>query len=504
MTVNSVIDICFVFYHIRNVYGFMSLQLIFRKVADVKREKELAEKRKNDPPLELASDHPVRKLISRFRKISDHKITVNKDAEKGDIANNVGNSIDHHKGLTGNSTTKLVNISEKDKPAGGLLNAASGGTKASKWGKFLAGAASVTAANNVAPTNAPLANNAKQEQAAAAPKPKPLSKWGRLLAPTTQEPIQEKPAEEAREQGEAHQKPTNLKDAKSNLKKSESTDSGILKSDMKLDQIDPASGEKGAEGPVTQRDVVFSVGGGSNLSVTNEQQLISSLQDIKIEIKEEIVTLNQKMNKIDEQISEILRMFSPSSSPSSSHSSSLGSSRVTSSNGSSNSSTASNSIVTSPKSSLPSSPYMAPLESLPVTSIDSNTSRVSSPPSRKDSADSNGSQGIGTSKSGSQDSTASSKRSSPKHSDASNGNSSVSSRSRSAKKRKSSAGSRIRVAPLYTGEESQQGLQPPQHQPQQQQQQQQQGQAAKQPQGTVSPAKDDDNVPIKDRDLDIL
>ena len=58
--------------------------MIFRKVADVKKEKELAEKRKNDPPLELANDHPVRKLISRFRKISDsrHPTSVTHDVEK--------------------------------------------------------------------------------------------------------------------------------------------------------------------------------------------------------------------------------------------------------------------------------------------------------------------------------------------------------------------------------------------------------------------------------------
>ena len=65
-------------------------QLIFRKVADVKREKELAEKRKNEPPVEYASDHPVRKLISRFRKISHDSNSKNNgvggihgDAEKG-------------------------------------------------------------------------------------------------------------------------------------------------------------------------------------------------------------------------------------------------------------------------------------------------------------------------------------------------------------------------------------------------------------------------------------
>lgn len=45
-------------------------QLVFRKVIDVIREKELAERNKNEPPMELADDHPVRRLISRFRKMS--------------------------------------------------------------------------------------------------------------------------------------------------------------------------------------------------------------------------------------------------------------------------------------------------------------------------------------------------------------------------------------------------------------------------------------------------
>ncbi len=44
--------------------------MIFRKIADVKRERELAEIRKNEGLDQLGSDHPVRKLISKFRKIS--------------------------------------------------------------------------------------------------------------------------------------------------------------------------------------------------------------------------------------------------------------------------------------------------------------------------------------------------------------------------------------------------------------------------------------------------
>lgn len=48
-------------------YLFVSFQLIFRKVADVRREKELAERRKNEPQLDSNQDQLVRKIFSKFR-----------------------------------------------------------------------------------------------------------------------------------------------------------------------------------------------------------------------------------------------------------------------------------------------------------------------------------------------------------------------------------------------------------------------------------------------------
>ena len=48
---------------------FISLpQLIFRKVSDVLKEQELAERRKNDPVLNHTQDHLVRKLFNKFKK----------------------------------------------------------------------------------------------------------------------------------------------------------------------------------------------------------------------------------------------------------------------------------------------------------------------------------------------------------------------------------------------------------------------------------------------------
>lgn len=42
--------------------------MIFRKVSDVKRERELAERRKHEPLQELSQDHLVRKIFSKFRR----------------------------------------------------------------------------------------------------------------------------------------------------------------------------------------------------------------------------------------------------------------------------------------------------------------------------------------------------------------------------------------------------------------------------------------------------
>ncbi len=394
-------------------------------MADVKREKELAEKRKNDPPLDLAADHPVRKLISRFRKISDNKLNVQAlaDLEKGET------KIDMEKlRPPANGKAHIINISENPRTQGSASN--------TKWGKFLAGAAQVPGGNAGGP-NLPGAPARPDNAGGAAPRPKPMSKFAKLLA-SKQDTIEEKPEEEEK------------KEPKANARN-------------RLGPKDHDSQSQNSEGALTQRDIVFSVGSHNHGAISAaEQQLINSLHDIKCEIKDEIDVLNHKMNKIDYQISEIMKLFSPASSPYSSHTPSLSSRGApgNSSVGSSTSSTASNSMVTSPKSSVPSSPHRHALENMPNTSIDS--SRTATPPSRKGSAGSG---------SGSQGSSGSRKSSPVEQS------SDSSKKSSSKKSRKSSPGSKSKVAP-YTDDV--------------------------QVVGGITPAKDDENVPIKDRDLDIL
>lgn len=67
----------------------LKISFLFRKVADVKREKELAEKRKNEPQLGTSQDHLVRKIFSKFKRTQQpthaHKEFNQNDIEKGDL-----------------------------------------------------------------------------------------------------------------------------------------------------------------------------------------------------------------------------------------------------------------------------------------------------------------------------------------------------------------------------------------------------------------------------------
>lgn len=287
-------------------------------MADVKKEKELAEKRKNDPPLELSSDHPVRKLISRFRKISDAKgMAPNHDLEKGRTTTD-GNERPR-------SFTRLINVSESSSSVAAVPKLGGG---APKWGKLLNGTVATEGNLEKVENNTYIKMNNEDLKNVEPPKTtvKPLSKWGKIMAKAP-EPISEVPEEEN----------------KSNLKKNDSIDSGILKSTVKLSHVS----DDHIEEPIRHHSHMHEHHPSDVLSVV-ERQMLTSLYDIKIEIKEEMDGLHQKMNRIDEAISEILRLFSPSSTPcSSSQDSTYPNSKITSPRNT----TATNSADHSPKNS---------------------------------------------------------------------------------------------------------------------------------------------------------
>uniref|UniRef100_A0A1B0D1M0 Uncharacterized protein n=1 Tax=Phlebotomus papatasi TaxID=29031 RepID=A0A1B0D1M0_PHLPP len=147
-------------------------RLIFRKVADVKREKELAERRKNEPQLATNQDHLVRKIFSKFRRTpqatseSKDGNATQSDAEKGDAETDRGkvtppqpstqkfevfsrllpSQLPAKLTLTEDSRVlgSVPSPSPSPSPSSGPPSAR--GTRASKWGRLL-GSSSVDSAS---------------------------------------------------------------------------------------------------------------------------------------------------------------------------------------------------------------------------------------------------------------------------------------------------------------------------------------------------------------------
>ncbi|CAC5372076.1 KCNH5 [Mytilus coruscus] len=299
-------------------------RLIFRKVADVRKEKELAEKRKNDPPLELSSDHPVRKLISRFRKISDTKgMQVLSDLERG---KETPDNSEKPRGFT-----RLINVTEGSSDTAPPAKLGGG---ASKWGKFLnGGPVELTSDDNqnIVTTQIDKDKDKDKEDGTKTPSEapkatvKPLSKFGKLLLKRGNDSIPEEDDEKEN------------KHVKTQLQKSASGDSGVARSNLRIDSIYHDSNEAIS----SQRDSI------GNLSV-GERQVLTSLYDIQLDLKEEMEFLHNKISRIDDQLGEIIRLFSPRSTPYS-HSSVYPDSKTTSPKNTSTHSIDQLSVESSPK-----------------------------------------------------------------------------------------------------------------------------------------------------------
>ena len=102
-------------------------QMIFRKVSDVKKERELAERRKDDPALNQTQDHLVRKIFSKFKKSGTvdppPPNVIVRDVERGETsgaatsasANNPSGGDNNNKVTSPfmNSTAKAINGKNK-------------------------------------------------------------------------------------------------------------------------------------------------------------------------------------------------------------------------------------------------------------------------------------------------------------------------------------------------------------------------------------------------------
>ncbi|VVC29369.1 RmlC-like jelly roll fold,PAS-associated, C-terminal,Potassium channel, voltage-dependent [Cinara cedri] len=143
-------------YNLRN-------RLIFRKVADVRREKELAEKRKNEPQLDEQRDQLVRKIFTKFRK--DRAPSMQQpqgagtatDESKGDGSGGPSTSGAAPDSSDTGGRPKVLPLILKQQPEDqsqqascstgprpATVTAAAAPKKVSKWGKVLGGGSGST------------------------------------------------------------------------------------------------------------------------------------------------------------------------------------------------------------------------------------------------------------------------------------------------------------------------------------------------------------------------
>lgn len=266
----------------------MSFQLVFRKISDVKREEEERQRRKNEAPLNLPPDHPVRRLFQRFRQQKEARLTVGQpnpddpDLEKGQI---------HNKVISQDvvATTSIVTVTES--PATPIP---SHPNKNRTLGVFDQAKLSAPVPN-IPRTSEPRARGwARFREGIAKPE-----SWGNVPKAESMETLPERSSSAKTSEP-------------SGLKKTDSCDSGITKSDLRLD-------EGGTRTPVDRSPVLPD---GKTPPIPPippipEHTLHASLLELRTELKEELSALGNRMVALETQVAEVLRLLRSRKSPSS-------------------------------------------------------------------------------------------------------------------------------------------------------------------------------------------
>ncbi|KAM9196884.1 voltage-gated delayed rectifier potassium channel KCNH1 isoform 1-T1 [Mergus octosetaceus] len=252
-------------------------RIVFRKISDVKREEEERMKRKNEAPLILPPDHPVRRLFQRFRQQKEARLAAERGRDPDDLDVEKGNVLGEHS--SARSVVKASVVTVRESPA----------TPVSYQ------SASTSGASDQAKLQAPASEYAGCKASGDYPRRKGWAKfkdacgkgedWNKVSKAESMETLPER----TKASGEA------------TLKKTDSCDSGITKSDLRLDNV----GE--TRSPQDRSPVLTEVK--HSFYPIPEQTLQATMLEVKHELKEDIKALNTKMTNIEKQLAEILRIL---------------------------------------------------------------------------------------------------------------------------------------------------------------------------------------------------
>lgn len=271
------------------------LQVIFRKIADVKRERE---RQRTEVALSIPDDHPVRKLFQRFRQQRD-----------GQTAGESSPCLERNcvqEGPPRPAATQCQPQPEKSEqncpedavrsqqgpcgekpPSQGVNREAAGGPAARKagargWAKF-------KNATSAAPPPPPPGEDEKPTEKAE----------GRTKGSRSSEQIAAA-KNQAQAGGAGAGADTGAAGA---LHKTDSCDSGITKSDLRLDKVSDFRLTPQDRSPVQPPETRRS------FYPIPEQTLQASLQELKLELKDDLKSLNVRMSGLEVQLAEALQLL---------------------------------------------------------------------------------------------------------------------------------------------------------------------------------------------------
>ncbi|XP_076141261.1 voltage-gated delayed rectifier potassium channel KCNH1-like isoform X1 [Alosa pseudoharengus] len=312
-------------------------RIVFRKISDVKREEEERLRRKNEAPLNLPPDHPVRRLFQRFRQQKEARLAAERfpadehDLEKGHgptpvhLGLGLPGAAAHHKAVVLHdviASTSIVTVTES--PATPIPCNSAPGPARGPSDRARLQAPTLGGGGGAGPSakSEPRARGWGRFRESVAAKPD-SGGWTKVSKAESMETLPERGKGAVPEE--------------SGLKKTDSCDSGITKSDLRLDEGEARSpGDRsplqlgaGLGPPLPSTAVI--VGGVHTVASTPsplpahippipEHSLHASLLELRAELKEELAALGSRMLALESQVAEVLRLLrhrkSPGHSPS--------------------------------------------------------------------------------------------------------------------------------------------------------------------------------------------
>ncbi|XP_036398220.1 potassium voltage-gated channel subfamily H member 5 isoform X2 [Megalops cyprinoides] len=291
-------------------------RIVFRKIIDVKKEEEERQRQKDEVTLTIPVDHPVRKLFQKFKQ---QKELRNQSSTQVDLEKNQLRSEHHlhshphqhpHPMQNGASTTgssSVVTVSQITPIQNSLVY-----IKTSEPSKHInrdimelkpslaigdQNCLKVNSPMRVKPAGGRGWMRLKNNMASADEK---KEDWNNVPKAGSMELL----SEDGR--GQASKARARAAD-KNSLHKTDSCDSGITKSDLRIDKAGEArsplerSPLDPSPVPVEARHPFYPI---------PEQALHATLQEAKLELKGDIQTLSSRMTTLESQVAEILKLLS--------------------------------------------------------------------------------------------------------------------------------------------------------------------------------------------------